>query len=213
MLVRLGANVQPLLSVPDAFAEKPEIVPIVEKVRAFLAATGLVRAEHQFALHSLAQLVEFHNLPRHASQPPPAYVEAFALRLGVVIQSQLVVAPLLVATTAARTGELLLDGQQAGVALGVQLRVVNLHCSACQNVGQVIVLRRDVPKLTMKRRDPGDRRIRPTGPTRKLQHHQPAEAVAVGEKEILVDSVYFFQHRKPGRDASAEGRWVGGQGL
>ena len=93
---------QPLLSLPDEYADRPEIAPIVEKVRAFLAATGLVRAEHQFALHSLAQLVAFHNLRRHASQPPPAYVEAFGVRFGVAIQSQLVVAPLLVATTPAR---------------------------------------------------------------------------------------------------------------
>ena len=54
MLVWLGANVKPLLSFPGWIRYKPEIVPIVEKVRTFLAVTELVRAEHQFALHSLA---------------------------------------------------------------------------------------------------------------------------------------------------------------
>ena len=113
MLVRLGANVQPLLRLVHRVTDKPEIAAIVKKVRAFLAATGLVRAEHQFALHSLAQLVAFHNLPRHASQPSPAYVEAFALRFGVAIQSQLIVAPLLVATTPARRKLVLLAARTA----------------------------------------------------------------------------------------------------
>jgi hypothetical protein len=57
VLVRLGADVKGLFerAIPNA-----AVKPIVNNIRAFVAATTLDRSEHQFTLYSITQLAAYY---------------------------------------------------------------------------------------------------------------------------------------------------------
>jgi hypothetical protein len=88
---RLGANVQSLLLMRAEHLGS-DIPPIVQDIRSFLDATGLVHSPHQYTLYSLSQLATCY-LERHASDQPQDTVHDFARRFAAVIQDSLIVAP------------------------------------------------------------------------------------------------------------------------
>jgi hypothetical protein len=99
LCIQLGANVQPLLLLPSLGQSIP---PIVQDIRSFLDATGLVHSPHQYTMYSLTQLAAYY-LERHASDQRQDTVDDFAWRVAVTIHDRLIVAPFEAAAAAATT--------------------------------------------------------------------------------------------------------------